>query len=122
MQEGAEINRRMLLMTTLLLEYNADLSFRDDSGESACLLIFQSDCGLEYVQNILYQFINLDTYQGFQFNGSRSTMPAMKSGFDVNSHLTTGSVPSFNLFRGSCYHRSRPMGRPTAQLLFVLET
>ncbi|KAH7077059.1 hypothetical protein FB567DRAFT_607963 [Paraphoma chrysanthemicola] len=66
MQEGDEINRRMLPMTTLLLEYHADLSFRDDSGESACLLIFQSGCGLEYMQNILYRLISLDVYQSFQ--------------------------------------------------------
>lgn len=66
MQQGAEINRKMLPMTTLLLEYSADLSYRDESGESACLLIFQSGCGLEYTQNILYRFISRDVYQSFQ--------------------------------------------------------
>jgi len=56
----------MLPMTTLLLKSNADLSFRDEKGESACTLLFQSGTGLQYIESTLYEMISLEVYESFQ--------------------------------------------------------
>lgn len=62
MLEAPEINARMLSMARLIIQKGADLSSRDDEGSSACALIFQSNYGIEFLQDFVYQFFDLDTY------------------------------------------------------------
>jgi ankyrin repeat protein len=66
MRKGLGCSQLMLPMTTLLLKSNADLSFRDEKGESACTLLFQSGTGLQYIESTLYQMISLEVYEDFQ--------------------------------------------------------
>ncbi|KAH7322847.1 hypothetical protein B0I35DRAFT_426593 [Stachybotrys elegans] len=66
MAQSPNINRRMFSMANLLMASGADLSYRDEEGQSVCVLIFQSSFGLDFLQSHVYHYFDLDTYSNFQ--------------------------------------------------------
>ncbi|RYP09084.1 hypothetical protein DL765_008564 [Monosporascus sp. GIB2] len=66
MLEAPQINCRMLSVARLMMQSGADLSYRDEEGSSSCILIFQSTYGIEFLQDFVCQYIDLDTYGNFE--------------------------------------------------------
>ncbi|CAG9970429.1 unnamed protein product [Clonostachys byssicola] len=65
MLQGQAMNERMLPLASLLLESGSDLSYRDEDGYSSCMLIFQSKMGLDYLQDHVCHFWDLETFSNF---------------------------------------------------------
>lgn len=91
MQESSSVNKRLLPLAEVLISNNADLSIPDEEGNTSCMLIFRSQHGLTFMEEVVYRYIGLDTFSDLKsldlwlMSSIARTTPALRARLEAEN-------------------------------------